>query len=66
MNGMDLKVRRIRARVKQHELAAVMGIGRPRVAQIEATGDVPQRTAARYLSALTTFDVVGNTTETAA
>jgi DNA-binding transcriptional regulator YiaG len=49
---MDLKVLRVRARVKATILAQTMGVTRQRVSAIEALADVPEDAARRYQDAL--------------
>ncbi len=54
--GMDLKLRRIQARVTTIALAERAGWqSRQRISQIEALAVVPPDTASRYLDALATF-----------
>jgi transcriptional regulator with XRE-family HTH domain len=55
MTGLDLRLRRTAKRVKVIDLARVMDVRHSRVSQIEATAQVTQRAAARYLAALATF-----------
>ena len=55
MTGLDLRLRRTAKRVKVTSLARVMGVKHSRVSQIEATANVTQQAAARYLAALATF-----------
>ena len=52
VTGLDLKVERVRARVKAVDLARSMGVTRQRVSAIEATAVVPADSAARYRKAL--------------
>ena len=53
---MDLKVRRIKARVTTVDLAAAGGWrSRTRVSQIEAQAVVPEDVVRRYLDALESF-----------
>ena len=53
MTGMDLKIRRIKARVTTVDLAAAGGWrSRTRVSQIEAQAVVPEDVVRRYLDAL--------------
>lgn len=61
--GLELKLQRTARRVKVTALAKVMGVQYPRVSQIEAQAVVTQRTAARYLAALSTFPVVSDNGE---
>lgn len=59
VRGIELKLKRTERRVRVTDLARAMGYrNHSRVSQIEATAVVPQRTAARYLAALSTFPVV--------
>jgi hypothetical protein len=55
VTGLDLKLKRTARRVRVIDLARVMGVNHSRISQIEATGIVTQRSAARYLAALSTF-----------
>ena len=52
--GLDLKVARVRARVKQREIGLVMGVTESRISSIEREGIVTSDTARRYLAALDT------------
>ena len=52
---MDLRLERTRRRIKVTELARVMGVGHPRVSQIEALDVVTEDAVRRYLDALATF-----------
>lgn len=52
--GLDLKVERVRDRVKQREIALSMGVSVSRVSKIEALGHVHPDLAARYRVALGT------------
>lgn len=54
--GLDLKLARVAARVKQWQLATEMGVSPSRVAAIEREAVVTQDTEARYLAALSTCD----------
>lgn len=51
--GLDLKIRRIRARLTQEELAASIGVSRVRVGQIEGEAVVSSVVRERYLTGLT-------------
>lgn len=50
--GLDLKVERVRQRVKAIDLADAMGVSRQRVSAIEALALVPSDAVERYRSAL--------------
>lgn len=50
--GMDLKIERVRSRVRAIHIAEKMGVSRQRVAQIEALAVVEADTARRYRDAL--------------
>lgn len=50
MTGLDLKVARIRAHVKQRDLARVLQTTQQYVSQIESRGFVPPDLATRYLA----------------
>jgi hypothetical protein len=52
MQGIDLKINRIRAGVKQWMLAQRMGIPQWRLCILEGKGEVPQDIAQRYLTSL--------------
>lgn len=53
---MDLKVRRIRAKVTQEQIAKHVGLSRSWVAKIERVpGDLPHDVVVRYDAALRTF-----------
>ena len=52
MTGLELKVARIRARVKAKALAEAMGVSASRVAKIEREADVSPGIAQRYLHAV--------------
>lgn len=64
-SGNDLKVERVRARVKQRDLAARMGVSRQTLWSIELSAVVDQDRAEKYRQALASFDDVV-TPETAA
>lgn len=64
-SGNDLKVERVRARVKQRDLAARMGVSRQTLWSIELAAVVDQDRAEKYRHALASFDDVV-TPETAA
>jgi DNA-binding transcriptional regulator YiaG len=55
MQGIDLKVERVRARVKQQDLAAAIGVSRATVISWESAAVVPEYKARAYLDALKTF-----------
>jgi transcriptional regulator with XRE-family HTH domain len=52
VRGLDLRLRRTRVGVTQTQLAADMGVARPRVSQIEATYRPSVNAVRRYLAAL--------------
>jgi hypothetical protein len=52
-NGLDLKIKRIRARLTQEQLSASMGVSRVRVGQIEGMPEVTMVVKERYLTGLT-------------
>lgn len=58
MTGMTLKLQRVERRVRVTDLAHAMGVKHSRISQIENQATVTQRTASRYLAALSTFPVV--------
>jgi len=58
ITGMDLRLERTRRRVKVTELARAMGVGHPRISQIESCAVVTDDAARRYLDALATFHTV--------
>jgi hypothetical protein len=49
---MDLKVERVRSRIRAVRLASEMGVSRQRIAQIEALAVVEPDMAERYRAAL--------------
>lgn len=51
--GIELKIKRIRARLKQEELASFMGVTRVRIGQIEAMQEMTPVVKERYLTGLT-------------
>lgn len=53
--GMDLKVRRIRARVTQEQIAKHVGLSRSWVAKVERSKEVAPAVVGRYYDALLTF-----------
>lgn len=56
MTGLELKVQRVARGVRVTDLAQRMGLKtHSRVSHIEAMRQVPDKAAARYLSALATF-----------
>ena len=52
--GLDLKLHRVAARLKQHQVAAIMGVSPSRVAAIERESVVTDATAERYRKAVET------------
>lgn len=55
MTGLELKLRRVAARVKQQDIAAEMGVTKSRVSGIEREGFPSAETQRRYLEALETL-----------
>lgn len=53
-SGLDLRVRRVRARVKVLDLAAAMGVSRQTLWTIERSAFVEPDRAAQYLEAIET------------
>jgi transcriptional regulator with XRE-family HTH domain len=51
--GLDLKIKRMRARLTQEQLASGMGVSRVRVGQIEGMPAVSTVVEERYLTGLT-------------
>jgi transcriptional regulator with XRE-family HTH domain len=64
VNGIELKVRRIRAGVKGVEIARVAGWSKSKVTKVESRAIVPQADVDAYVAALATFTT--NTTGEAA
>ena len=64
--GIDLRVERTRAVVKQQDLAARMGRSRATVHRYEGLAIVPDEVAAEYRRALATFGNVGHAPEAVA
>lgn len=59
VTGMDLKVERVKARLRQHQIAERTGLSRSWVAKVEGiTGQVPSAMSDRYDAALRTFGIV--------
>lgn len=54
MNGLDLRVERVKADVAAQDIAREMGVSKGRVSQIEASRVVTAETQRRYLDALHT------------
>jgi transcriptional regulator with XRE-family HTH domain len=52
---MDLKVRRIRAKVTQDQIAQHIGLSRSWVAKVERQENVAPENVAKYVEALRTF-----------
>lgn len=52
MTGLELKVRRVAARVKAIDLAQAMGVSASRVSSIEREAVVSSAASKRYLAAL--------------
>lgn len=50
--GLDLKVERVRNRIKATDLARAMGVSRQRVSAIESLAHVPTDAVDRYREAL--------------
>lgn len=55
MTGLELKLRRVAARVKQQDIAAVMGVTKSRVSGIEREHYPSAEATRRYLAALETL-----------
>lgn len=53
-SGLDLKLARVAARVKQRALGAAMGVTESRISSIEREAIVTPKLAERYLRALDT------------
>ena len=53
--GLDLKLRRVRHRVRVIDLAAAMEVSHARISQIESLAVVTPQTTQRYLAALATL-----------
>jgi DNA-binding XRE family transcriptional regulator len=53
--GMDLRLERVRSRIKANRLAATIGVSRQRIWQIEELPSVTDRWRDRYLAALRTL-----------
>jgi transcriptional regulator with XRE-family HTH domain len=64
--GIDLKVERIRAKVKAQDLAAQMRVSRATLWAIERMGDVDRDRVAQYRDALNELKDVRLTSDTAA
>ena len=59
MTGMDLKLRRVKVRKSQQDVAAIVGKSRSWVAKVEAIrGQVPPEPASIYDTVLRTFEHV--------
>lgn len=54
VTGLDLKLARVAARVKQRQLGQAMGVSESRVSSIERESFVTAELAARYRTALDT------------
>lgn len=63
ISGTDLKVERIKAKVKMIDLAARMGVSRQTLWGIERAGHIDKDQAKSYRDALLTFDEVMPGTE---
>lgn len=59
MTGLDLKLARVAARCKQHEVAKEMGVTPSRISALEREAVVSETAAARYLAALDTCRIRG-------
>jgi DNA-binding XRE family transcriptional regulator len=55
MNGTDLKVMRIRAHVRTHDLAKVMGVKDWTISRLERDVYVPPEKVDRYVAGLATL-----------
>lgn len=60
VTGLELKLRRMAARVKGQDLAAAMGVTKSRVSAIEREGFPTEEIQRRYLGALETLTDVRN------
>jgi transcriptional regulator with XRE-family HTH domain len=60
MTGIELKVRRVAARVKAYELAEAMDVSPSRVSALEREAEITSTAAERYLAALETLQEVRN------
>jgi transcriptional regulator with XRE-family HTH domain len=58
MRGIDLRLKRVAARITAKEVAREMGVGSSRISHIETRDRVPQAAAERYLAALETLTTV--------
>lgn len=59
---MDLKVRRVKVRRTQQDVATALGVSRSQVAKVEAIrGDVPSETARAFDTVLRTYERVSTT-----
>lgn len=57
--GFDLKVRRMRARITQKQLADALGVSRVWVSKLEIREDpLPAQAVSKYEAALSTFEDV--------
>jgi plasmid maintenance system antidote protein VapI len=65
MTGLDLKLKRVAARVKAQDVATSMGITKSRISAIEGLPQVTEATAERYLAALDTLTNVRHVGEVA-
>ena len=54
VSGLDLKLARVAARVRQNRLASAMGVSPSRVAQLEREAVITAEAAQRYRDALET------------
>lgn len=52
MSGIDLRVERVRLRLRQEDVALAAGVSRQRIAHLESLDRVPPAQVRRYLSAL--------------
>jgi hypothetical protein len=52
MKGISLKLRRVRARLRQDEVARAARCSRARIGQLELLASVPDQWAVRYLRAI--------------
>jgi plasmid maintenance system antidote protein VapI len=63
--GLDLKLQRVRHRVKAKHLADQMGVSSARVSAVEGQAVVTSETAEKYLAALQTLTTIPTPSEPA-
>ena len=57
-SGLDLRVERVKRDIKAQDLAAAMGVKPSSLSRLEASRNVTDKAAQRYLTALATFPTV--------